>query len=88
MSIQKTNIELNPLNAELNPIGPLLALFVAHHIFHVSRITVNGRHPLTTDAEMEPKYLLRKSENFFGLNRVHRETVVVILIRKRWKVGS
>jgi len=27
----------NPLNAELNPICPLLALFWAHHILHVSR---------------------------------------------------
>jgi len=26
----------NPLNAELNPIYPLLALFGAHHILHVS----------------------------------------------------
>jgi len=26
----------NPLNAELNPICPLLALFGAHHILHVS----------------------------------------------------
>jgi hypothetical protein len=31
---------LNPLNAELNPICHLLALFVAHHILHVSRIRV------------------------------------------------
>ena len=28
---------LNPLNAKLNPICPLLALFGAHHILHVSR---------------------------------------------------
>jgi len=28
---------INPSNAELNPICPLLALFGAHHIFHVSR---------------------------------------------------
>ena len=27
----------NPLNAELNPICPLLALFRAYHILHVSR---------------------------------------------------
>jgi hypothetical protein len=27
----------NPLNAELNPICSLLALFGAHHILHVSR---------------------------------------------------
>jgi hypothetical protein len=30
----------NPLNAELNPIWPLPALFGAHHILHVSRIRV------------------------------------------------
>jgi hypothetical protein len=33
---------INPLNAELNPICLLLALFGAHHIPHVSRITVKG----------------------------------------------
>jgi len=32
----------NPLNAELNPICPLLALFGARHILHVSRIRVNN----------------------------------------------
>ena len=31
---------LNPLNAKLNPICHLLALLVAHHILHVSRIRV------------------------------------------------
>ena len=31
---------LNPLNAELNPIRHLLALVVARHIVHVSRIRV------------------------------------------------
>jgi len=30
----------NPLNAELNPICHLLALFGAHHIFHVSGLRV------------------------------------------------
>jgi hypothetical protein len=30
----------NPLKAELNPICPLLALFGAHHILHISRIRV------------------------------------------------
>jgi len=28
---------INPLNAELNPICHLLALFQAHHILYVSR---------------------------------------------------
>jgi hypothetical protein len=31
---------INPLNAELNPICHLLALLLAHHILHVSRIRV------------------------------------------------
>ena len=31
----------NPLNAELNPNCHFLALLGAHHIFHVSRISVN-----------------------------------------------
>ena len=31
---------LNPLNAKLNPICHLLASLGAHHIFHVSRISV------------------------------------------------
>ena len=33
--------QLNPLNAELNPIRHLLALVGARHIVHVSRIRVN-----------------------------------------------
>jgi hypothetical protein len=31
---------INPLNAELNPICHLLALLGAHHILHVSRVRV------------------------------------------------
>ena len=31
------NEELNPLNAKLNLICPLLELFGIHHILHVSR---------------------------------------------------
>ena len=32
--------DINPLNAELNPICHLLALLGARHIFHVGRIRV------------------------------------------------
>jgi hypothetical protein len=35
-----TKKSINPLNAELNPICCLLALFGAHHFLHVSRIRV------------------------------------------------
>jgi len=31
---------INPLNAELNPICYLLSLLGVHHIFHVSRLRV------------------------------------------------
>jgi hypothetical protein len=34
------NYNINPSNAELNPLCYLLALFEAHHILHVSRIRV------------------------------------------------
>ena len=34
--------DINPLNAELNPICYLLALLGAHHFFHVSRIRVKS----------------------------------------------
>ena len=33
---------INPLNVELNPICYLLALLVAHHFLHVSRIRVKS----------------------------------------------
>jgi hypothetical protein len=36
-------VDLNPFNAKLNLICPLLALLEAHHILHVSRIRVNTR---------------------------------------------
>ena len=34
--------QINPLNAELNPIYHLLALLGAHHILHISRIRVKS----------------------------------------------
>ena len=36
----RSHLNINPLNAELNPICHLLALLGAHHILHVSRIRV------------------------------------------------
>jgi len=37
--------EINPLNAELNPICHLLALLGDHHILYVSRIRVKPARP-------------------------------------------
>jgi len=38
-----SEMRLNPLNADLNPICHVLALLGAHHILHISRIRVNLR---------------------------------------------
>jgi hypothetical protein len=35
---------INPLKTQLNPICHLLALLGAHHILHVSRISVNSKY--------------------------------------------
>jgi len=37
-----TEVAVNPLNAELNPICHLLALLGVHHFLHVSRIRVKS----------------------------------------------
>jgi len=37
-SLVKYKNNINPLNAQLNPICHLLALLGSHHILHVSRI--------------------------------------------------
>ena len=41
MLVASENEEINPLNAELNPVCYLLAL-LAHHFLHVSRIKVKS----------------------------------------------
>jgi hypothetical protein len=45
---------INPLNAELNPICPLLELLGAHHILHVSRIRV--KWPQQFDTSCDSRY--------------------------------
>jgi hypothetical protein len=45
--------DINPLNAELNPICYLLALLEAHHFLHVSRIRVNRGTIKTGKREQE-----------------------------------
>jgi len=39
-ALTQSRAEVNPSNAELNPICHLLALLGAHHILHVSRVRV------------------------------------------------
>jgi len=54
-----TNISINTLNAELNPICHLLALLGSHPILHVSRIRVNttAEPQNTTDCRQQYKYI-------------------------------
>jgi len=40
VTVRTTSVNINTLNAELNPICYLLALLGAHHFLHVSRIRV------------------------------------------------
>ena len=43
-------VELNPLNAKLNPICHLLALLRANPIFHISSIRVNKQFQERSDS--------------------------------------
>ena len=43
MTVLDMSTNVNPLNAELNPIRHLLALAGARHFVHVSRLRVNVR---------------------------------------------
>ena len=57
ITVYSTTVQsINPLNAKLNPICPLLALFGAHHILHVSRVRVKLNSNHTTDAHRVPDY--------------------------------
>jgi hypothetical protein len=55
-------IQINPLNAKLNPICHLLALLGAHHILHVSRIRVKllKMRPLLGIGSSGTDYILRQ----------------------------
>jgi len=50
------HIVFNPLNAKLNAICHLLALLVAHHILHISRVRVN----IYLNSTDVPKQLVNK----------------------------
>jgi len=69
----KQDQEVNPLNADLNPICHLLALLGAHHILHVSRIRVSSKNDeslerigweLELNELVRVKYLVILFQNF------------------------
>ena len=49
-------MDVNPLNAELNPICPLLSLFGAHHILHLSRKVLMLRSGIKTQVKSARRY--------------------------------
>jgi len=57
---------INPLNAELNPICHLLALVGAHHIFHVSEIRVNMRNKLSLQVTLVKQIFTFNIYNFYA----------------------
>jgi hypothetical protein len=81
---------INPLNAELNPICPLLALLGAHHILHVSGVrvkyqcTIHGKVQVTTRTlpyginlpfGMHGSFKLRRSAHGYESEQVYTSLV-------------
>ena len=62
---------VNPLNAELNPIWCLLALFRAHHFLRVSRIRVKS---LTLRLLMSYIYIYIYGAPILDVSRSHTTT--------------
>ena len=62
---------INPLNAELNPICYLLALLGAHHFLHVSRIRVKS---LTLRLLMSYIYIYINNISSLRVNMLRRQT--------------
>ena len=58
--------DLNPLNAELNPICHLLALVGAHHIVQVSRVRVKEKSGLWKWKEENDGKTRKKTEAATG----------------------
>jgi hypothetical protein len=61
-----TNVKVNPLNAELNPICHLLALLGGATIVVVSRLRVNKEGFKMTSNTSIVKYLLYRVQNIKG----------------------
>jgi hypothetical protein len=62
--------DINPLNAELNPICHLLALLGARHILHVSGVRVKGETESTVVAAQDQAI----STNYFK-NKILKEEI-------------
>jgi len=65
--------EINPLNAQLNPICHLLALLGTHHILHVSRIRVKDKwsYPSTNLHVLMARKVTTLTRKGKGRGKVH-----------------
>jgi hypothetical protein len=70
-------VNINSLNAELNPICHLLALLVAHHILHVSRIRVNK------DIGSCGGTRIMKSKSYSGIARAVKKLDITVDIKPK-----
>jgi len=79
--------EFNPLNAELNPIGHLLALLEVHHILYVSRIRVNLCNLCEWTRKLCIKLVIIKTLYVFTcLLCFLEQTAIISLYRISWLV--
>jgi len=74
------NQEINPLNAELNPICHLLALLGAHHILNVSRIRFNDPYSSLNTLRVTKSRRMRWARHVARMAKVR--DVCGVLMRK------
>jgi hypothetical protein len=76
---------INPLNAELNPICYLLALLGAHHFLHISRIRVK-QYICTFHYKRCLPYLILKYKSLYETNMWPDGcSVIVKVLASNWK---
>ena len=74
---EEIQLNIDPLNTELNPICHLLALLGAHHIVHVSRIWVNG---------LKGRGILKECIMHMTVDDVRLVGVGVVVVCNRWRL--
>jgi hypothetical protein len=70
--------QINPLNADLNPICHLLALLGAHHILHVSRIRVKEQRVVCYVAVVQDKVGANQGLNVLSLLEKYMQCVLTL----------
>jgi len=74
--VEKFEVEVNPLTAELNPICHLLPLLGAHHILHGSRVRVNyhnykSKNVISILSQINPVHDVITYSSEIHINTIH-----------------